>query len=593
MKKGKILQSLKNLSAFFGFGIIAISFNPSQAQNSGYLKGDFHQHSTYTDGSYSIDTVMKSNKLYGLDWWANSEHGGGFNRDGRFSGTNLGTTVYWDSYIPNPIVGSVSISSGHQNMWRWQSIRDYSFQDVLNTRIIFPGITVFQALEWNVPGHEHCSMGIINNQYDASPNANPVAEFEFKFDASDADLTGGVAQGWVKSTNANNHAKTLEAISWVQANYSNTAWMIPAHPERKTLYNIAAFRDMNNAGPSVCFGFESMGGHQKAADRGEYKKSYNTDGVTTYGGCGIYAAKVGGLWDALISEGRAWWLFASSDFHNDQGADFWPGEYQKTYTYVADRNNPLSYVDGLRSGNSFVVNGDLIDSLVFEIEPLNSNGVYATMGQTLPVCGKTKVLHIKVRDPQGANHNVYSGYNNPELNHIDIIAGRINGMIQPTDPDYNVPSVSTTTVIARFDANGGITDNNGLSSKSWIDLGNGWKEMTLVLNNYSDTMYYRLRGTNMGLNIANETDANGNPLSDSLMYPNTATKAFADLWFYTNPVFVASNINDSIASASFTENQSVLGNSKICVASDLHLMDPSLLVSDGAAFQNYLASEEN
>ena len=588
--KEKLFKTLKKLPSFLGFGIIAFSFNISHAQNSGYLRGDFHQHSTYTDGSYSVDTVMKSNKLYGLDWWANSEHGGGFNRDGRFSGLNFGnSTVYWDSYIPNPIIGSVSISGGHQNMWRWQSIRDYSFQDVLSTRLVFPGITIFQALEWNVPGHEHCSMGIINNQYDAIPNANPVAEFEFKFDAGDADLTGGVAQGWVKSTNSNNHAKTLEAISWIQTNYPNTSWMIPAHPERKSLYNIAAFRDMNNAGPSVCFGFESLGGHQKAADRGEYKKSYNTDGVTTYGGCGIYAAKVGGLWDALISEGRAWWLFASSDFHNDLGADFWPGEYQKTYTYVADRTNPQSYVDGLRSGNSFVVNGDLIDSLVFEIEPLNSNVVYATMGQTLPVCGKTKILHIKVRDPQGVNHNVYSGYNNPELNHIDIIAGRINGMIQPTDSDYNVPFVSTTSVIARFDANGGITDNNGLSSKSWIDLGNGWKEMTLVLNNYSDTMYYRLRGTNMGLNIANETDANGNPLSDSLMYPNNASKAFADLWFYTNPVFVASNVNDSIATASFAQNQSVQGNSTICVASDLHLMDTSLLINDGVAFQTYLS----
>jgi len=578
--------------ALFMLGGSICFLNQANAQNSGYVAGDFHQHSTYTDGSYSIDTVMKSNAHYGLQWWANSEHGGGFNRDGRFSGLNLGNaTIFWDSYNPIPILGTISMSSGHQNMWRWQSIRDNSFQDVLNTRVLFPGKTIFQALEWNVPGHEHCSMGIINNQYETNPNANPVAEFEFKFDANDADQTGGTAQGWTKSTNGNNHTKTLEAISWVQANYPNTAWMVPAHPERKSLYNIAAFRDMNNAGPTVCFGFESMGGHQKSADRGEYKRSYNTDGITTYGGCGIYAARVGGLWDALLSEGRAWWLFASSDFHNDQGADFWPGEYQKTYTYVPDRNNPQAYVDGLRSGNSYVVNGDLIDSLLFEIVPMNTNGVMATMGQTLPLCGKTKVLHIKVRDPQGVNHNIYSGYNNPVLNHIDLISGRVKGKIQPADPNYNIPSISTTNVIARFDATGGITDNNGLTSKSWIDLGNGWKEMTFILNNYSDTMYYRLRGTNLGLNIANETDANGNPLSDSLMYPNNASKAFADLWFYTNPVFVASNINDSTATASFTQNQSVLGNSKICVASDLHLMDPSLLINDGVAFQTYLSHD--
>jgi hypothetical protein len=36
------------------------------------------------------------------------------------------------------------------------------------------------------------------------------------------------------------------------------------------------------------------------------------------------------MWDALLAEGRNWHLFASSDWHND-GGDFWPGEYQKTY----------------------------------------------------------------------------------------------------------------------------------------------------------------------------------------------------------------------------------------------------------------------
>jgi hypothetical protein len=40
------------------------------------------------------------------------------------------------------------------------------------------------------------------------------------------------------------------------------------------------------------------------------------------------------------------------------------------------------------------------------------------------------------------------------------------------------------------------------------------------------------------LNTPNQTDACGNPLSDSLMAPNDAAKAFADLWFYSNPIFV-------------------------------------------------------
>jgi hypothetical protein len=51
-------------------------------------------------------------------------------------------------------------------------------------------------------------------------------------------------------------------------------------------------------------------------------------------------------------------------------------------------------------------------------------------------------------------------------------------------------------------------------------------------------MYFRLRGTNLAPGTANETDASGNPLADSLMAPNTPAKAWADLWFYSNPIFV-------------------------------------------------------
>ncbi len=67
-------------------------------------------------------------------------------------------------------------------------------------------------------------------------------------------------------------------------------------------------------------------------------------GGTTYGGTGVYGAVVGGVWDALLGEGRNYWFFASSDWHNrgsfgpdDRRStqDFYPGEYQRAYTMVA------------------------------------------------------------------------------------------------------------------------------------------------------------------------------------------------------------------------------------------------------------------
>jgi hypothetical protein len=55
-------------------------------------------------------------------------------------------------------------------------------------------------------------------------------------------------------------------------------------------------------------------------------------------------------------------------------------------------------------------------------------------------------------------------------------------------------------------------------------------------------MYYRLRGTNHAVNAPSETDAKGNPLSDFLATDNLgldgAAEAWADLWFYSNPIFV-------------------------------------------------------
>ncbi len=51
--------------------LFAVCIFNSEGQGS-YLAGDFHQHTTYTDGSYSFGFMMRKNAQYGLDWWANS-----------------------------------------------------------------------------------------------------------------------------------------------------------------------------------------------------------------------------------------------------------------------------------------------------------------------------------------------------------------------------------------------------------------------------------------------------------------------------------------------------------------------------------------
>ena len=524
-------------------GLVVSSKIPAQS----YMKGDFHQHTTYTDGSFTIGYMMSQNNKFGLDWWANSEHGGGSERNGRVSGSQTGTTVteYWDDYKPNPIIGTSVIRDGHQVMWRWQVLRDSSFSEVLKARSLYPSKTILQSLEFNIPGHEHGSLGIINNQFDVHPNCNPLAEFEFKFDNSDEDLVGGVAQGWTKST-LSGHAKALEALTWLKTHYPTSSYLVIAHPERYPQttrgYSIAAIREMNSTAPDVCFGFEGIPGHHRETTRPRGLYETTSVGGGTYGGSGIYVAKIGGLWDALLSEGRRFWLFSNSDCHSEVG-DFYPGQYQKNYTYTRGKL-AQNIVDGLRSGNTWVVTGDLIDSLIYTVEPVGAKKIQVSMGSCLNIAGgKAVKITIKARDPQTNNFNSYSNFKNPVLDHIDIIQGKITGMLTPSSPDYKKDTVNTTSVIARFDASGNISDANGLESEKWKSLGNGWIEMSLIIPNVTNSTYFRLRGTNHGLNVPNETDASGNPLPDILMNPNNAAKAFADLWFYSNPIFVYTSSN--------------------------------------------------
>ncbi len=152
----------------------------------------------------------------------------------------------------------------------------------------------------------------------------------------------------------------------------DNGWIVFAHIERNGAwstggYDINNFRDFNNAGPDVCFGFEGAPGHQANGDRGGFSTTRAFGG--TYGGTGFYTATLGGLWDALLGEGRHWYNFASSDYHSHHtvgGDDFYPGEYQKTWTKAVDENRDGDIsldeiASGLRSGNSFHVMGDLIN----------------------------------------------------------------------------------------------------------------------------------------------------------------------------------------------------------------------------------------
>src|SRR5690606_18399297 len=95
---------------------------------------------------------------------------------------------------------------------------------------------------------------------------------------------------------------------------------------------------------------------------GEVRGGYR--GHPTSGGYDQMTARVGGVWGALLGEGRRWWITATSDSHLHRtrgGGDFWPGEYSKTYVWA--RQDYRDIMDGLRRVRIFVTTGDLISGL--------------------------------------------------------------------------------------------------------------------------------------------------------------------------------------------------------------------------------------
>lgn len=215
-------------------------------------------------------------------------------------------------------------------------------------------------------------------------------------------------------------------------------------------------------------------------------------------------------------------------------------------------------LDGLRSGNAYYTTGDLIGPDLTFTANVNGKGGAKTMGQTLIVKkGQDVTITLILTDPQGANNSPYSFPNpsltqigitqpldHPVLDHVDFISGNVTGIVAPGSANYTNGTNPSAHVVASF------------NSSTWTEAG-AQRTMTFTIHNVQNSQYVRVRGTNLPVNTPNETDANGNPLSDPIntgavipcsnaacpahMTNGKSTfdvAAWSDLWFYTNPIFI-------------------------------------------------------
>jgi hypothetical protein len=723
------------LAAVAALGTTALATGPttaSAAKTAGkYVAGDFHNHTTCSDGSISMQKLVKkaTDKVdtpWGLDWFVQAGHGnsGGTRNCTLVEDATLSTPAYpfitgtgpqttWaDSIGAANVKGDGNGPAGASYMWRWQSVQEYQYP-LIEYLSAYKNLPVFVGLESIVAGHEHSSMSVITGQmplaldsttlptspgpltarYTPVGNANALAQWAYCFDLGVTDTSRGnvtgssIGNNWECSVPGSNsaadpswsaaaqklmpaggagtgvrgHLKTVEAMKWMAANHPNTSYYVPAHLERagpffadgNQGYNVEHLRDLNNAAPNIAFGMETQPGHGASSNRGEYQVNRNnfagtlvdSVGGTTYGGTGVYGALIGGVWDALLGEGRNFWFFASSDWHN-RGSfgpddrrttqDFLPGEFQRNYTMVrngSDKLRPQSIVDGLRTGNNFAASGQLIDRLAFiacasypgpatrsnaAVEALavaaatNNTDIdtagCATMGEKLKVRpGAEIVIAVVVRDPAGTNYSPYTfpnpsllqvginrPMNEPVLDHVDLIRGLVTGYKTPGAADYagewprntnwlhadgTTADLSVVPAAAKNTTTALIRTFSGSGSTSWTALNSGVDNSVFVKMSYripavAASQYVRLRGTNMPPSVPFETDANGNPLADLYTNANDKTKlaipcttvgttefngcpshlavksgttqkylsfdvaAWADLWFYSNPIYV-------------------------------------------------------
>jgi hypothetical protein len=494
-----------------------------------YLSGDHHIHTQHSsDGMYRPHDQAFAAARYGLDWIVITDHG------------SVGHAKFGVEKV-NP--------------------------DIRAARAALKNLLVFQGLEWNIPAAEHATVIV-------APGDNEVAvlkAFENGYD--------GVVKGATASSAAN-EALAIQGLKFLAAQIGaksgvDDAVMLANHPARKGIDSPHEFRNWRDQGMGVAIGMEGAPGHQaggmpdgyhKTGARGEYANTASSDsfaGYTTpkwelyrtWGGFDPYTAIVGGLWDSLLSEGKSWWITANSDSHKvlrdpfvngplapkadgtaaasfdetgaylsavevakmaaDNGlgyADFFPGYFSRTH--VGTRS--FGYLDvlaGLRSGNVWVDQGQLIDDLQVRVGVAGAGRRGVTLGGRLAVRkGKDVTLTIEITPAQGLNNNGVR----PQLATVDVIRGRVTGPVSDADT-FTAPN---TTVVKSYD----------VSNKTQRF------RLTLTFRGVADSFYLRLRGSD-GRRLGPGYYPGQDPMGPMMDVIGDADP-WADLWFYSNPVFV-------------------------------------------------------
>ena len=457
----------------------------TRAADREWLAGDSHIHSHWSagydyrsspptpikgrDALYSTPRNAAMARRFGLRWMVTTDHGG-------------------------PYHSKVNLEQAHR--------------ELTLSRELVPEVLQFYGMELNMPGMDHHTLIIPR----AEDEASVLYEIESRFDAN---------EDWARPPDPRRQSAELrrEALAHMQG-LERLPILFANHPSRSA-QGIGVYgrdepwelRENNDLAPDVYRGMEGAPGHQAATltpgnrirNRGAYGDSWNA-GAPTLGGFDQMTAIVGGLWDALLGEGRRFWIVASSDshFHYTEpvraGSDFWPGEFHKTWVHA--RPTYAGVLNALREGRVFAVAGDLVTEL--DVRLKTSGGQEAGLGGTLRVArGAQVTATVRFRDPETPN----AAGENPAVRRVDVIVGEVRGRASDPSVDRN----PTTRVLARFTRDALARDGIRYSLEAALPAADR-------------DLYVRVRGT---------STADLEPAMDG-----PGENPWHDLWFYSNPIFI-------------------------------------------------------
>jgi len=480
-----------------------------------WLAGDHHIHTQYSsDAQYRVLDQAKHGHAYGLDWLVITDHG-----------SNAHAKIGVDKVNP----------------------------DILKTRDAIRGLLTFQGLEWNIPGAEHATVFVHPSRHEVEV----LKQFEQTYDGSQLPAT---------NTEAQNEATAIAGIKFLGEQVRNrkveAALFLANHPARRGVDSPHEIRNWRDADPTIAIGMEGAPGHQAAGipapngrggARGLYDNNpaptsfahYPLESYRTWGGFDWMTATVGGLWDSLLAEGRAWWVTVNSDSHvvyldqsdrgpgsdfdtngkyndpvytgkvNIAGGDFWPGYYGRTNVGVSS----FSYravMDGLRAGRVWVDAGRLIKTLDARVRIAGDRRASSgtPLGGVLHVKRGTATeltLDIDLQDLPNWAAFV------PTLSRVDVIVGSVTGPVSDRD-SFTAPD---TRVVTSFEVSAGARQLS----------------LSYPLGRLDKPFYLRLRGTDGNRSQPGLMGAAVDPAGPKLDTLGDADP-WKDLWFYTNPIWV-------------------------------------------------------